>query len=97
MAEVKACPHCGADLTRALPDGGTGTRTIGVQIWGVYDGVLFWRCPDCGGSWHRWTPADWLRMHEAAARYVGPPEKTAAELDVWAERMGLAPRTKERP
>lgn len=73
MPELKTCPHCAADLHNG--------RAIGVEIRGVYDGVLFWGCPDCGGSWHRWSPDDWPRLHEAAVWYVGPPKKTAAELE----------------
>jgi|GEM_PF-6382920 len=36
----------------------------------VYDGVLFWECPDCGGKWHRFTVASrehhWAKMHMTA-------------------------------
>jgi len=28
---------------------------VGVEVPGVYDGVLYWECPDCGAAWHRWT------------------------------------------
>jgi hypothetical protein len=28
-------------------------REIGVEVRGVYDGVLYWKCPDCGGTWDR--------------------------------------------
>lgn len=37
------------------------TRTILVQIPGVYDGGLFYQCPDCGGCWHRWPKGSELR------------------------------------
>lgn len=67
MPELKACPHCNADLHNG--------RAIGVEIRGVYDGVLFWRCPDCGGSWHRWSPVNSLRLYERAVRYVRAPKK----------------------
>ncbi len=30
-------------------------REIGVQVSGVYDGVLYWMCPDCGHTWHRFA------------------------------------------
>lgn len=60
------CPHCATDLQGdAIPQeyidkGWYGTNThysrkIGVEIRGVYDGVLFWQCPDCGGRWHRFS------------------------------------------
>lgn len=84
MAEPTCCPHCNADLDNS--------RTIGVEIWGVYDGVLFWRCPDCGGSWHRWSPDDWPRLYKAAEKYVGAPPKADDALKAWAESMGLGGR-----
>jgi hypothetical protein len=37
-----------------------GSRIIGVTIRGLYDGVLFWQCPDCEGRWHRWSKGDAL-------------------------------------
>lgn len=30
------------------------SRQMGYEIRGVYDGVLFWGCPDCGHLWSRW-------------------------------------------
>lgn len=40
-----------------LPYGETThfSRAIGHEIRGVYDGVLFWSCPDCHMAWPRWT------------------------------------------
>lgn len=29
------------------------SRIIGYEERGVYDGVLIWMCPDCGGAWPR--------------------------------------------
>lgn len=31
------------------------SKLIGVEISERYDGVLIWRCPDCGFMWHRFT------------------------------------------
>lgn len=31
------------------------SRFIGHEIWGVYDGILFWACPDCGLAWARFV------------------------------------------
>jgi len=39
-------------------------RTIMVEIRGVYDGGLYYMCPDCGGKWHRW-PEDDFRYAKA--------------------------------
>lgn len=53
--EQQRCPLCGVDLCD--PEKGEGfLRTIGMCVRGVYDGILYWLCPDCGGAWHRWTP-----------------------------------------
>jgi hypothetical protein len=41
---------------------------MGHEIPGVYDGVLFWSCPDCGMAWPRWTGSD--RRGTQAAMYV---------------------------
>lgn len=43
-------------------------RKIGIEIRGVYDGVLFWQCPDCGGRWHRFPEGHDLRQR--ALEYV---------------------------
>ncbi|TDB99605.1 hypothetical protein E1091_06565 [Micromonospora fluostatini] len=43
-------------------------RSILVEIPGVYDGGLFYQCPDCGGRWHRWPEGD--RLYELAKSYV---------------------------
>jgi hypothetical protein len=44
---------------------------VGVEIQGVYDGVLFWRCTACGTASHRWPAGHYLR--ERAARFVEAP------------------------
>lgn len=43
------------------------SNCIGVEIRGVYDGVLFWRCPVCGVDWHRWNTGD---MRVLAEKYM---------------------------
>lgn len=56
------CPRCKADLNGApRPDGGFYSRKIGVEVLGAWDGVLFWRCPDCEGEWHRFPEGHGLR------------------------------------
>jgi hypothetical protein len=45
-------------------------RTIGVEIQGVYDGVLFYKCPDCNGRWHRWSMETWPQRYRDAEPYV---------------------------
>lgn len=77
-----ACPHCSADLRSEpipqkyidegfyAPDATHYSRKLGVEVPGLYDGILFWRCPDCRGSWHRWTDPV---MRARAAPYIVTP------------------------
>jgi hypothetical protein len=76
ISMYKVCPHCMSDLKGdAVPDKyqhwyGEIThynRAIMVEIPGVYDGGLFYQCPDCGGRWPRFSKG---RLHEAAKKYV---------------------------
>lgn len=61
------CPKCGVDLAYEV-DGYSYTRRIGVEVQGVYDGVLYWLCPFCDHRWNRW-PEDHSR-HAVAAEYM---------------------------
>lgn len=56
------CPICKADMRD-----GQYSRVIGVEEPAVYDGILYWTCPDFGGAWHRWKNG---RLHDAARRFV---------------------------
>lgn len=68
-----ACPGCGADLRGKLipqeyidkgyyePGTTRYSRRVGAVKPGVYDGVLYWICPDCGHTWHRWPEGDYRR------------------------------------
>lgn len=47
-----ACPKCNADFSYEV-DGKTYSRRIGVEVQGLYDGVAYWKCPDCGHNWQR--------------------------------------------
>lgn len=31
----------------------SGEHVVGVEVRGVYDGVLFWKCDGCGHAWSR--------------------------------------------
>ncbi len=59
---INVCPHCNSDQFF-----GSSLNTIGMEIWGIYDGVLYWMCPDCGWSWHRWSEG---RLHDVAQGYI---------------------------
>ncbi len=76
---IDNCPHCGVSLLGApIPQAsrdkgyyGDAThfrRELGVEIAGVYDGVLYWTCPDCGGRWHRFDEGSHPRS--LAEKYV---------------------------
>src|SRR5678815_2706952 len=43
-------------------------REILIEIPEIYDGGLFYMCPDCSGRWHRW-PED-HHLYEKADPYV---------------------------
>lgn len=89
----ETCPLCGADLSgEPIPeeslaagyygewDGVTPryySRMCGYVIPEVYDGVLFWNCPDCGGCWHRWPEGS--RQHAAAEPYVSNERKVCGQ------------------
>lgn len=77
MREPRFCPHCGIDLYGEVVPGMVDDdgkeqrfyRALAVEIWGVYDGVLFYACPDCHHTWHWWTARyDALRW-AAAEKY----------------------------
>lgn len=58
------CPHCEATL-----QAGDGYyKTLGVVVPGVYDGALYWQCPFCEGTWHRWAPG--TRLWTKARWYI---------------------------
>lgn len=82
MTDHSTCPHCNSNqngepiseeyLKKGFYGEWDGTpkyysRTIGVEISEVYDGVLYWMCPDCGGSWHRWEDPE---MKTRAEKYM---------------------------
>lgn len=68
--DPRACPKCGADLRI-----GPYSRTIGIECRGIYDGVLFWACPDCRHGWHRWPESnEFMRA------------KATQELETWNAR-----------
>lgn len=58
-----ACPACKTD------------HIIGVEVWGRYDGVLYWECLACTHRWHRWPVGHYLRAR--AEPYVKGPEPDA--------------------
>lgn len=57
MGGSLTCPKCGC------PEYG------GVEVQGVYDGVLFWECFACGWQFHRWPTGD--DYYNRAYRIIG--------------------------
>lgn len=51
MSDV-ICPKCQA----------TGDQVAGVELWGIYDGILYWQCLPHGHRWHRFPPNHHLRI-----------------------------------
>jgi len=41
---------------------------VGVEVQGVYDGVLFWRCDDCPTDYHRFAPDH--PLYRIAVKYM---------------------------
>lgn len=46
--EIK-CPECGGVIA-------------GIEVWGVYDGALFWQCMSCSHPFHRFEVGNPLRI-----------------------------------
>lgn len=44
------------------------SRVIGHEVSAVYDGILYWSCPDCDRAWPRWV--DGGRLTDEAAEHV---------------------------
>lgn len=46
----------------------TWGRFMGIEVQGVYDGVLIWKCQDCEHMWPRFLGGDpyWERLHNKA-------------------------------
>lgn len=79
MTRPDNCPHCDASLlgeplsARAYASGAWGDAThfhreIGIEVPWEFDGVLFWSCPDCGGTWQRFDLTS--PLHHVAEKYM---------------------------
>ena len=40
---------------------------LGIEVRGVYDGILIWHCKECNERWPRFTEGF---LYERAARYL---------------------------
>lgn len=65
VPEFNLCPHCAYQLRPNM------SNAHMYEIRGLYDGFVFWQCPDCSGMWHRWEKGNpyrervdrWLEKH----------------------------------
>lgn len=87
MTDYNECPNCGVSLQgEPIPERnqhwyGDKThfgRTIGMEVRGVYDGVLYWFCPDCGWAWHRWEEGN--RLRTKAQSYIDEARRESKVL-----------------
>ena len=81
-----AYPDCAADLLGdPIPEGIREhysppyhwRRELMVEIRGVYDGGLFYICPDCRRPYHRWPPESF--QYRAAEQH----------MQEWVQRASL--------
>ncbi len=63
---MSECPECD---TLELP--------VMVEIWGVYDGGLFFVCNACSHAFHRWPEGH--RLHMKAQIYIDMRNKKVRE------------------
>lgn len=72
------CPHCNVSLIggpipqELLDDGCYGDSThwrreIGIEVRGVYDGTLMYKCPDCKKYWARFP---WVKINEETGEII---------------------------
>ena len=52
--KMSSCPVCQAEWDYEV-DGKKFSHLIGVEDSSIYDGVSWWRCPECNAMWDRWT------------------------------------------
>ena len=64
MEDARYCPKCGADwFGSKIPEESRKyhgekthfSRVIGIEDSKRYDGVSWWKCPDCNTAWDRFT------------------------------------------
>lgn len=48
---------------------------MGIEVRGVYDGVLIWKCADCNHMWPRFSEENWERLHKKALETINNWEK----------------------
>lgn len=90
MNHPENCPLCDASfIGQPIPEdirqhyGGATHfyRYHGIEIPEVYDGSLFYRCPDCHRAFHRWPEGHELRQRAEAFMMgdAAPPGSSVLE------------------
>lgn len=51
------CPNC------------SSVHRVGIEVRGFYDGVLYWKCKECGKCYHRWDEA-WQALRSKAEEHM---------------------------
>ena len=71
LPEKPHCPHCHVSLLGAVIPGTDRhyRLAIGVTISDVSEGVLYWQCPACGGTWQRFDITE-RHFYTAALPYM---------------------------
>ena len=49
--ELNSPYECDGETIYPYGKGAHWERQIGIEVSGVYDGILAYRCPDCAGTW----------------------------------------------
>ena len=45
-------------------------RRFGIEVRGVYDGILIWKCPDCNHMWPRFGKGTTQMLHTKAMEII---------------------------
>jgi hypothetical protein len=68
---ILVCPINGCDLQGPpIPErpGEHYSNAVMVEVSSVYDGGLYFLCPECGQKWHRWPKGH--PLHVRAEEYI---------------------------
>lgn len=61
------CPYCRTELRTGRRK--KRTRMIAIEITDIYDGALFFACPDCGKTFNFWNPDTEADLYQAAEKH----------------------------
>jgi len=86
MDEEEFCGKCGEsfrgeEISVALLSGGYygdwevgetkySSTKLGIEVQGVYDGILIWKCEKCNHMWPRFSEENSERLHKKALEII---------------------------